>query len=459
MSATLQQLRHWFTHWNPYDPALLKSKGEGIEPVLIESNQIHSSVARLIAITFSIFLIWAFFAPLDGGVVISGSVTVSGNRKAVQHPSGGVVQELLVREGSLVKQGDIVLKVNPLESDASLTGAELQYINLLTTESRLMAERIGTDIRWKPELAQFGPNDTRVTEAKQVQMHLFSSRRVELESQQRILREQLVGLEAQANSLVKVLNETRSQLELMAREARNTSQLAKEGFVPESKANEVLRAQSSLQSNLANLAAESTRTQSTMASTRLQVLQLRSSFNKEIDNELSELQANREAFLSRMESLKFNRNLSEVRAPVDGTVVGLKVNTIGGVITSGQILMEIVPLDGTLIIEAQVPPASIDKVKQGLPTDLRFSAFNQNTTPVVPGVIKLVGADKLTAPDGTEYYLAQIETTPEGLRLMGENKIQAGMPVEVVVKTGERSFMTYLLKPLTDRMARSFKED
>lgn len=459
MSAALQQLRHWFTHWNPYDPALLKSKGEGIEPVVLESSKIHGSVARLVIFTFVIFLVWAFFAPLDGGVVVNGSVTVSGNRKAVQHPSGGVVQELLVREGSLVKEGDIVLKVNPLESDASLTSAELQYINLLATESRLMAERIGTDIRWKPELAQFGPSDTRVAEAKQVQMHLFSSRRVELESQQRILREQLVGLEAQANSLVKVLNETRGQLELMAREARSTSQLAKEGYVPESKANEVLRAQSSLQSNMANLAAESTRTQSTMASTRLQVLQLRSSFNKEIDSELSELQKNREAFLTRMESLKFNRNLSEVKAPVDGTVVGLKVNTIGGVITSGQVLMEIVPMDGNLIIEAQVPTVSIDKVKQGLPTDLRFSAFNQNTTPVVPGVIKLVGADKLTAPDGTEYYLAQIETTPEGLRLMGENKIQAGMPVEVVVKTGERSFMTYLLKPLTDRMARSFKED
>jgi protease secretion system membrane fusion protein len=244
------------------------------------------------------------------------------------------VQELLVHEGSVVKQGDIVLKVNPLESDANLTGAELQYINLLATESRLIAERVRTEIRWKPELAKIGDHDPRVIEAKSMQMHLLNSRRIELESQQRILQEQLLGQEAQARSLVKVVHEKRSQLDLMAREARNTSQLAKEGFVPESKANEVLRAQSSLQSDMANLAAEVTRTQSAMAATQLQSVQLRSSFNKDIDGQLTEIQKNREAFSSRMASLQFSHNLTEVKAPVAGTVVGLKVNTVGGVISS-----------------------------------------------------------------------------------------------------------------------------
>jgi protease secretion system membrane fusion protein len=289
---------------------------------------------------------------------------------------------------------------------------------------------------------------------------LFSSRRVELESQRRILSETLVGQEAQARSSVKVMAEKRSQLELVASEARNTSQLAKEGFVPESKANEVLRSQSSLQSDMANLGAEAIRLQSSIASTQLQIVQLRISFNKDIDNQLTELQKNRETFSSRMESLKFNRNLTDVKAPVGGVVTNLKVNTIGGVISSGQILMEIVPEGGSLIVEGKIPLNSIDKVRKGLPADLRFSAFNQNTTPIVPGVITLVGADKLLPiAGGEEYYLAQVEITEEGLRLLGKNRIQAGMPVEVVVKTGERSFMTYLLKPLSDRFARSFKED
>ena len=132
--------------------------------------------------------------------------------------------------------------------------------------------------------------------------------------------------------------------------------------------------------------------------------------------------------------------------------LGLKTSTVGGVISAGQVLMEILPQGGQLIVEAKVPTGSIDKVRQGLPADVRFSAFNQNTTPVVPGVVRLVGADKLTEQNGAEYYLAQVETTPEGLRLLGENRIQAGMPAEIVVKVGDRSFMSYLVKPLTDRI-------
>ena len=460
MSALVQRLRDWATGWNPYDPARLKPKGEGIEPVLLEESQVRSSAVRIVAITFALFLAWSLLAPLDAGVVIEGNVKVAGSRKSVQHPGGGVVQELLVREGAQVRQGEVVLKVNPLDSEANLTTAELQYINLLATESRLLAERTGTEIRWKPELAQFGANDTRVAEAKLVQMQLLGSRRAELESQQRILREQLAGQQAQAASMVKVITEKRSQLELVAREARNTVQLAKEGYVPESRANEVLRTQSALQSDMANLAAEASRTQAGMASTQLQMAQQRSAYLKDIDNQLSELQKNREAYLSRMESLKFARNLTEVKAPVGGTVVALKVNTVGGVITAGQVLMEIVPAGGKLIVEAQVPPVSIDKVKQGLQADLRFSAFNQRNTPVIPGEVKLVGADKVPDESGKgEFYLAQIETTAEGLKLLGEHRIQPGMPVEVIVKTGERSFMSYLLKPLTDRFVRSFKED
>jgi protease secretion system membrane fusion protein len=461
MSAVIRQrLNIWTAGWNPYDPATLKSKGEGIDPVIIEESHVQRAVARLVVGGFAVFMLWAFTAPLDGGVVIEGSVTVSGNRKAVQHPGGGVVQSLLVREGSQVKQGDVVLKINPLNSDANLVGAELQYINLLATESRLMAERTGTNIHWKPELAKYGANDGRVTEAELMQQQLFMSRRTELESQLRILHEQLTGQEAQAHSQVKMLSEKRGQLESLSLEARNTAQLAKEGYVPEARANELLRNQSSLQSDIASLIAQTASTESTIAAIKLQITQQRTSFTKDIDNQLSEIQKNREAYLTHVDSLKFDRSLTEVRAPVTGTVVGLKVNTVGGVISAGQVLMEIVPEGGALIVEAQIPLASIDKVHQGLPADLRFSAFNQRTTPVVPGIIKLVGADKLpSATGGTEYYLAQVETTAEGLRKLGENHIQPGMPVEVIVKAGERTFMSYLLKPLTDRFARSFKED
>lgn len=261
--------------------------------------------------------------------------------------------------------------------------------------------------------------------------------------------------------MAKVMLEKRGQLKLISEEARNTIQLAKEGYVPETKANEMKRAQSSMQADLESAASDAERLRTAMAATEMQIAQLRMSANKEIDNQLSEAQKTREALQTRMVSLKFDLNASEVKAPVSGTVIGLKVNTVGGVVTAGQVLMEIVPKDGRLVIEAKAPLVSIDKLKVGLDADLRFSAFNQRTTPVIPGTVTLVGADKQPASSqtGMEFYLAQVETTKEGLELLGANKIQPGMPVEVIVKTGERSFMTYLLKPLTDRLARSFKED
>ena len=181
---------------------------------------------------------------------------------------------------------------------------------------------------------------------------------------------------------------------------------------------------------------------------------------KDIDNQLQELQKNRDAMLSRLDSAKFDRELAEVKAPVTGSVVGLKVFTQGGVVTSAQVLMEVVPKDESLIIQAKIPAHLIDKVRVGMPTDMRFIAFNQSTTPVIPGVVKVVGADKepvVNANDG-EYYLGQVETTKEGIGLLAGLQVQPGMPVDVVIKAGERTFMSYLLKPLSDKTARAFKD-
>jgi len=164
---------------------------------------------------------------------------------------------------------------------------------------------------------------------------------------------------------------------------------------------------------------------------------------------------------AKVESLRFDQSLSNLKAPTNGTVVGLKAHTVGGVITAGQVLMEIVPTEQTLIAEAAVPPHLIDKVSVGMSADLRFSAFNSITTPVVPGVVKLIGADRLPPqppqfPD--EYYLIQVETTDAARQILKGKNILPGMPVEVIVKAGQRSFFSYLLKPLSDRFARSFKE-
>jgi len=411
----------WITGVNPYD--LTRIRQRNLEPVVIEESAVRKLAAKLFLWAFLFFLLWAFFAPLNQGVAIPGSVSVQGNRKQVQHPSGGVVTEIVVQEGQEVKAGDILIRVNPLNSEANYTSAQLQYINLLATESRLKSERDGTaSISWDPELNKF-KSSARVNEAKALQQRLFNERSTDYK-----------------NALVA----KRTEVDTLTEEAKNVAQLASEGFASRAQASAILRNKVSAEASLS---------------------QLVHGRQSDIGRELAEAQKNRESLQQRMQSLAFDADLSNIKAPVTGVVSGLKVNTIGGVIPGGQVLLEIVPKQEILIVEARVPTSLIDKVKRGLEADLRFSAFNQRTTPVVPGIVTLVGVDKLASDKVTdmtaqnpagEYYLARIETTPTGQKMLGENQIQPGMPVEVIVKTGERSFFSYVMKPLTDSFSRSF---
>ena len=436
-------LSGWIDGWNPYRPDKLKDRD--LKPVDVEESGVRKSAAKLFLVFFALFMLWATTAPLDAGVSIPGTVKVQGNRKAVQHPSGGVVEEILVQDGSRVKEGDVLVRVNPLNTQANLTTLELQVFNALATESRLRSERDGLGtIKWMPELAQ-GPyaKDPRAQEAMALQQQLFASRRAEYNSQVASMNQQLSALTA-------VNQGYQAQMKSLAEEAQNTRQLAQGGFVPEFQANAAERSRSQLQSTMATNQAE-------MARLRLQISQLRSTQLKEIDDQLSTLQANRDATQSRLDAAVFDRQLSQITASVAGTVVGLQVFTTGGVITAGQVLMEIVPDDQTLIVEAKVPPGDIDKIREGMTTDLRFSAFSASTTPVVPGTVLQVGVDLQPAngQDG-EHYLARVAATQEGMTLLGNLQVQPGMPVEVIVKSGERSFMSYLLKPLTDKLAKAF---
>lgn len=440
-------LDRWITGWNPYDPSKLSDKG--LEPVVIEESEVRKSGARWFVIAFILFFIWSTTMPIDSGVPVHGSVVVSGYRKAVQHPSGGVVQQIFVQEGSKVRKGDILIKVNPLNSEANLTNFRLQYLDLLVNESRLRAERTGAAaIRWEPELASFG-NEPRALEAKGVQQQLFMARRSEYQSQ-------ISGLEAQISGLTSAIQSHRTQLRILNEELKNSQELANEGYVPKSQVNSTMRTRADQEAALANASSE-------VAKLRAQIAQTRTAFLRDVESQLSEVQKNREPYSSRLSAARFDQQLTEIRAPVAGTVVGLKVFTVGGVIQSGATLAEIVPNGGGLIVEARIPPALIDKVQIGLEADVRFLAFNQSTTPVIDGVVKLVGVDMLTS-DGRdqqsppEYYLSQIEVTKKGLTDLGTHKVQPGMPVDVIIKTGERTFMSYLLKPLTDKLARAFKD-
>jgi membrane fusion protein, protease secretion system len=463
LDAPRKKVTNWVRDLNPYDPRKLDlANHEDIEPIVIEEKRIKRSTGRVLLIAFAAFLVWAFVAPIDAGVTVNGSVVVKGNRKAVQHPTGGVVEEIFVQEGDRVNKGDKLLRINKLSTDAALNSAELDYINASAVESRLLAERDGKqEIEWLPHLAQ-SRDDPRVEEAKHQQARLFQTRRVELNSQLKVLRERMAGLKDQAGELARVIQARSKQSSGMANEVAIQNQLAAKGFISRSRANEVERSQGDIIASLATSKADLGKARSDIAATQLEIDQFMATYHREIEAALAETNKLRNGLHNKVDSLKFDMSLTEIRAPISGTVLGLKAHTVGGVIQPGVTVMEVAPSIGPLIVEAQVPPRLIDKVKTGLEADMYFTAFNSTTTPVIPGIVKMVGADRLVSnlqQQAQEFYLAQIETTGEGANRLSDKQIQAGMPVDVIIKTGERTFASYLIKPITDRFAKAFKED
>lgn len=460
----INRINGWVESLNPYHPDRM-IKREGLEPIEISESKSKKTSAKMFFIFFTAFLVWAFWAPLDAGVEVAGTVVVKGHRKAVQHPTGGVVSEILVKEGSVVNQGETLIRINPLNMAAELNSAELDYINALTEEARLLAEREGRkSITWGDELNKFSAKD-KINEAKLLQERLFYSRVDDVAGQRRILEEQILGLENQISDLKLIQDERKYQLKIISEEAKNSAALASEGFVSRSQANQIERQRSDLVAGLTATASDISKAMNSITAARLQIAQLQAVYRKDLDTQAKDIQKNRKSLKSKVDALRFSLSLTDLRAPVGGTVVGMKVYTVGGVISGGQILMEIVPTEHRLIVNAKVPTNLIDKVQVGLEANMRFTAFNQVTTPVIPGKVFLVGADKLlkqpeddpiTPP---EYYVAQIETTPEGYKLLGDKNIQAGMPVSVIIKTGERTFASYILKPITDRMSTAFQEE
>jgi protease secretion system membrane fusion protein len=443
---------------NPYDPSKLKESE--FKPIVVDESNIRKRTLQTMLILFGAFFAWSVLAPLDAGVHITGKVAVSGKKKEVAHPNGGVVQELLVEEGDRVEKGQVLLKVNPLTTEARLNDAQLEYVNMLAMESRLVSEQQGlNEIVWLDGLKEMSTNDPRITQVMASQERVFESGRSERIQEKSIINQKLSSYRAQLVELQGVLDLKKAQLATLSEEAKSSRDLANEGFVPKSAANEVDRQRSTLLASISTTVNEISTVQSSIAQGRLELVQIDAKFQKEINERLTEVQKQRKSLNTQVESLRFDRDLAEVKAPASGIVVGLKVNTVGGVIRGADVLMEIVPDDGNLVVEARVPPVFIDKVRNGMETDMRFSAFNRNTTPVIDGKVSLVGADLLPADkDQDEYYLALIETTTDGLKALGDLEVQPGMPVEVIVKNGERTFISYLLKPLTDRFAIAFKD-
>lgn len=414
----------------------------------------------VLLIGFGGFAAWASFAPLDAGVTADAIVQVAGNRKSVQHLEGGTVDEILVREGDVVEEGQVLVRLNRTRAVAEQGVVSAQYIIAKTTEARLLAERDNLEkVVFDPELVERFKDDPRFISAAASQEQLFQTRRDALEGEIAILRENLAGAEQQLAGLEEVQKNRKAQIAYINRELRGVRELAKEGYLPRNRMFELERDAAQLQAALSNDVVEAGRTRNQISELKLRILQRRQDYQKEVQSMLSDVQKEASALADRLLAIDYTVRETEIRAPISGLVQNLSIHTVGGVIGPGTLLMEVVPLDATYLIQARVPVQSIDRVAPGLDVDIMFPALNQRTIPNIPGKVLTVSGDRLIdEATNMPYYLAQVEVTPEGAEMLQNETIRAGMPAAVLIRLGERTMLNYLLKPFIERLDRSFKE-
>lgn len=414
----------------------------------------------VLLIGFGGFALWAGLAPLGAGIPAEGVVVVSGNRKIVQHLQGGIIDEILVKEGDRVKAEEVLLRLNPTQPQAEQGIVSTQYITAKATEARLLAERDGlSEIVYDPDfLARFN-DDERFKNTAVAQERLFQTRRDALQGEIAILRENQRGAEAQLKGLTQVQSSRKTQIDFINRELKGVRELAKDGYLPRNRMFELERDAAQLEAALSNDMVEAGRVRNQIAELKLRILQRSQDYQKEVQSMLSDVQKEAAALHDRLASLDFTLANTQIRSPIDGIVQNVQTHTVGGVIGPGATLMEVVPEGDAYLIQAQVPVQAVDQLHVGLPVDITFPAFNHASTPNIPGTVLTVSADRLV-DEATRmpYYRAQIEVTPEGMDMLKDNLIRAGMPTSVMIRTGERTMLSYLLKPLLDRMLKSFKE-
>ncbi|MDZ3991816.1 HlyD family type I secretion periplasmic adaptor subunit [Pseudomonas sp. Teo4] len=414
----------------------------------------------LVVAGFGGFLLWSWLAPLDAGVVATGTVKVTSNRKAVQHLTGGTVEAILVREGDTVKKGQELVRLDALRAVAEQGAVSAQYIVSKTVENRLEAERDGQDtVTFAPELLKRFAGDPRLVAAMDLQQHLLDTRRAGLAGEISILEENLAASAVQLKGLQQVYGARASQINFLNQELQGTRTLAAEGYVPRNRLLELERSNADLSAGQAENLNNIARARSQTTEIKLRILQRQHDYLKEVESQLTDTEKENTTLADRLRALDYEVTHTVIRSPIDGMVQALSIATIGGIIQPGSRIMEIVPLGEPLQVDAMIPVQAIDKMVPGLDVDITFPAFNHAQTPSIPGRVKTISADRLMDEESKQpYYLAQVEVTAAGMSLLGSNHIRPGMPASVTVKTGERNLLSYLLKPMLERVDSAFKE-
>ena len=404
---------------------------------------------------------WAATSQLAGAVIAPGTIVVESNVKKVQHPTGGIVGEILVKEGGVVEAGQVVMRLDDTITRSTLGIVRSQLDEATAREARLLAERDGA------ERIEFPASVTARREEKTVaagiagEERLFESRKRAREGQRSQLRERIAQSGEEIGGLVAQQESKERQIKFLTEELVGVTDLYKKNLVVISRLMTLERDKARIEGERGQYVAEIARARGKISETELQVIQLEQDFRTEVLKELREIQGKIAELKERLTAAEDQLKRVEIRAPQAGIVYQLSVHTVGGVIANGETVMQIVPRADSLVVEAKVAPQDIDQVSLGASGIVRIMAGNQRTTPDILGVVTQVSADltrESPAQGGQTYYIVRLSLADDELRRLGDLRLVPGMPAEAFIQTYARTPLEYLLKPLQEQIARTFRE-
>lgn len=418
----------------------------------------------VIILGFGGFLVWAGIAPLDEGVPTEGMVSLETKSKVVQHLTGGIVETVLVKEGDFVKKDQVLLTIDAANAKARYEEIRHHYLGLRSDENRLLSEKKGShQIEFHPDL-QMAAKDPNVAAKMRNQQALLSSRKALLNADISQIQD---SIRAEQSSIIgnkQLLEHRNAELQLVKQQMSAIKEAVDDGYVPRTQYADLQQRETQLNGDVAQITASINRSVQLVAEYQSRMNSRRQTESKEIEEQLARIRLEVDADEQKVNALKSELGRTEIRSPAAGQVIGLQVQTVGAVIMPGQRLLTIVPESGKLLLDARIPPGLIDRIEVGQPADIRFSAFAHTPQLLVDGRVVSVSTDIISDPTARTdvlktYFLARVEVTDEGMKTLGSRILKPGMPTQIVIKTGERTFLTYLLSPLLKRFSASLKEE
>jgi HlyD family secretion protein len=403
---------------------------------------------------------WSFLAPLSAAAIAPGVIKVEGNRRTVQHLEGGIVRELLVKEGDRVEAGQVLMRLDDVAALSNLQSLRDQRWQLLAQEARILAELARQpSVRFPPELVQAALTEPRATDAVAAQQTLFTSRRAANENQRQMLAARLDQMTAQIGSTEGQLRSQQRQLELARDLVRMSQELMARGLEPRQRMIERQRLLESTQGNIIDLEGQIQRVRNQMEEVTAQLRLIEEQLNNELGEQLREVRTRLVDVEERLRPATDAAMRRDVIAPVSGTVLAMRIFTPGGVVKPGDPILDIVPAEDRLVAEVQVNPNDIRSVHVGLEAEVRLPAFKARTLPYLHGHVVNVATDTLIDERTRQpYYRALIRIDEDQLRKYPDVELVPGMIVETMIVTGERSLWQYITQPLRDSFARAFRE-